>query len=1150
MNRVLWPATLGYFLDQFLGGVLPGYDPDAWRDHFAVHVHGRGPLPAVRVGRQPYGILPVTSLDSWAGGRPDLVGLLKLLREYWSAALPDVARADRGAPEAGRDLVEMLGMEAVSSSYSWRWARGPRFFDLFWALPGLGVDPAAVKAAASNLTRRVNQALASLGLSPGAATRLTGMTLARTAFDWQGPLVDPAGASETDPLGDNYLAALADPRVSLAEVHAGNGLATAPQPLLFQFARHATLLAYAGQVLRSSWPAPPSPTAPPWFEPELVDIDPVLQGDLPGDRTRTPTFWRALQVVPGGAATTAGEQLRALGTSAAEPLRTFLVALEQLAGQPTAALERLLGESLDLASHRLDAWITSLPAQRLAEFRSHQPAGLFLGGYGWVEDLRPRGAAPLSDGYLHAPSVAQATAAAVMLAGHLSHADQPAGAQLELDLSSRRVRVAMELIDGVRQGQPLGALLGYWLERMLHDAGPDLDRVIGPLRALAPLVPGRLVAADASDPREAMAAGNVVDGRKLLEQYRAGSFAVTDFGLADAGQAVLTAALDDIAEALDAVGDLSVAEGVYQAVKGNYLRAGASLDAVSRGEAPGDVEVVRTPQAGPAITHRVVALFTEPAAPTGPWSQTRARGLAEPALERMAATILGDPARVRCTVEYVNPSGDPGAPAATADLRLSAIDACALDLAYAPPVPAGGGATELELRLARAAMRPANRPAGVSADASIRLVFARSAAFTDGELTVPELLELARVVKDVMANGRAIDARDLDQAGSAPNPGVDTGALGGRAAAAVDRWGSARDGLRALFDVTDPAGLAVLAAAPFGVPAAALGAAANLLDLAADTTRQPRLDPVAACAAVGTPAADQLEALRDALEALGAFAVQGAAPASPGGATAAAIGDLVRQAAAVDGQARAIDRSLAEVADGPGAVITAALARLARLFGPEFRVLPPFTLGVGHPFPAAQQRRARAGDAGPATVLPWLQRVGRVRDGVRRLGDLITYGDVFGTSVGLAVNVAQLPADEQDSWNQVGGPTEQTGATSVVAYGPGPLDPAASLAGLFVDSWVEVVPQRSVQTSLAFHHSAPGAQAPQAILLAVSPDPSQPWSPALLQAVLAETLDLARLRTIDHDAMTKTGQFLPGLLLANNRGGDPAGDTVSTEFGH
>jgi hypothetical protein len=498
-------------------------------------------------------------------------------------------------------------------------------------------------------------------------------------------------------------------------------------------------------------------------------------------------------------------------------------------------------------------------------------------------------------------------------------------------------------------------------------------------------------------------------------------------------------------------------------------------------------------------------------------------------------------------VEYFNPGGDPDVPDATADLRLSALDACALDLVYAPLIPPDGGSTELELRLAHAAMRPANRPAGVDGDASIRLVFARSTGFADGELTVPELLELARVVKDVLANGRAVDARDLDQAGSAPDPGVNVAALGDRVDAALAAWADARDGLRALFDVTDPA---VLAAPPFGVPAATLGDAANLLDLAADTTLQPRLDLVAACAAAGVPAASQLEALRDALEALGAFAVQGAAPDSAGGAADADVGDLVRQAASVDGQARAVDRRLEGVADGLGAVITAALARLALLFGEGFRVVPPFALGSGHPFQAALQRRERAGDAGPAEVLPWLQLAGRVRDGVRRLADVITYSDIFGTSDGLTISVAQLPADEQDSWNRLAGPTEQTGATSVVAYGPDGLDPPASLAGLVVDSWVEVVPRRSIQTSLAFHHDAPGAQAPQAILLAISPDPSQPWDAALLQAVLEETLDLVHLRTIDHDAVAKAGQFLPGLLFANNRGGDPAGDTVSTEFGH
>ena len=37
-----------------------------------------------------------------------------------------------------------------------------------------------------------------------------------------------------------------------------------------------------------------------------------------------------------------------------------------------------------------------------------------------------------------------------------------------IDLSSRRVRTALQVITGIRQGQPLGALLGYRLERTLH----------------------------------------------------------------------------------------------------------------------------------------------------------------------------------------------------------------------------------------------------------------------------------------------------------------------------------------------------------------------------------------------------------------------------------------------------------------------------------------------------------------------------------------------------------------------------------------------------------------------------------------------------------------------------------------------------------
>ena len=59
-----------------------------------------------------------------------------------------------------------------------------------------------------------------------------------------------------------------------------------------------------------------------------------------------------------------------------------------------------------------------------------------------------------------------------------------------IDLSSRRVREASWLLDGVRQGQPLAALLGYRFERRLHDLRKD--QFIAPLRELAPLTARKL----------------------------------------------------------------------------------------------------------------------------------------------------------------------------------------------------------------------------------------------------------------------------------------------------------------------------------------------------------------------------------------------------------------------------------------------------------------------------------------------------------------------------------------------------------------------------------------------------------------------------------------------------------------------------------
>ncbi len=113
-------------------------------------------------------------------------------------------------------------------------------------------------------------------------------------------------------------------------------------------------------------------------------------------------------------------------------------------------------------------------------------------------------------GFIHAPSVMQAQTAALLRNAHINHAREDAQDLFAVDLSSRRVRLATTLLDGVRQGQPLGAVLGYLFERKLHEFGHDAD--IDEFRALAPLRP---VNAPGTQPAESIAANNVVDGLEL-----------------------------------------------------------------------------------------------------------------------------------------------------------------------------------------------------------------------------------------------------------------------------------------------------------------------------------------------------------------------------------------------------------------------------------------------------------------------------------------------------------------------------------------------------------------------------------------------------------------------------------------------------------
>ena len=59
---------------------------------------------------------------------------------------------------------------------------------------------------------------------------------------------------------------------------------------------------------------------------------------------------------------------------------------------------------------------------------------------------------------------------------------------MQVNISSERVRRAISFLEGMRNGQELGALLGYLFERNLHDAYPNLemDEYILPIREVYP----------------------------------------------------------------------------------------------------------------------------------------------------------------------------------------------------------------------------------------------------------------------------------------------------------------------------------------------------------------------------------------------------------------------------------------------------------------------------------------------------------------------------------------------------------------------------------------------------------------------------------------------------------------------------------------
>ena len=1138
MNTALWQAGWGYYLSNLIGfgGFMhvnmsggTGLSPDdlPWaRNHFVNYVRSGGPYPALRCGRQPYGILPVTSLDLWKPRATEqaalardvrMQALMMKLRDYfWRQRQGDILRLGRRwePPDLDADLADIMRTDALSNGYSMRSIFGRYYFQYLRAFLGENTDAFFYQAAAffGNSLIQLNIQLSS---------RTLNSVPAEASWPIKAPLVQAGEISPWAHLEPNYISAL------LAEPHIDALIAMRPDPaspgstasLLQILLRHALLreLAHATALIAAG--APGADLTQLMRDSEMIDL---ITGAPP-----TLTWKRQLDLpVPGDASNRTIRQylesLTAFDAPSVAELGDFRNSLAYLQGLDTEALEYLAAGTIDLSAHRLDAWVTSFATKRLESMRTAGAKGVYAGGYAWVENLRmgpaptpvpaaqlPAGEqAPLvfpanDSGFIHAPSATHATAAALLRNAHLGATGVPAAdGPFAIDLSSRRVREAEHLLDGVRQGQPLGALLGYRFERSLHEV--SLDRFIARFRTVAPLVPTAVDTNTAA--ADAIAANNVVDGLALNQQWLAAPDAViAKVGATAADMTSLQPILASLNDAVDAVSDALTAEAAYQIARGNTSRIASTLAAIAQGDAPPpELEVAHVPRSGTALTHRLLVLLSPAASSGNGWVQasSSAPAAAEPALNAWIATLLGDSRKIRCTIERLDDAT--GAVAETRTLPLFELLLSPLELVYGTDVNAspsqGPSLTQIEQRVLYHAKHKAG---GFAVNATLRLQHARPTNLAAGELTLFDALEQAAAIRKLLASARGADAEDFNPPERAGQGTLDSTDLETRVV-------RAENGLNAVHK--------------------------------------------ALVAFVTKPATATAETLRTNLLKLGSYGVGPAVPVVAAGDDPAARAALLAQAAALTKiSAGRLDQSTAlralPVATDPRARRDQLVARMQAVFGSAFVVLPHFAFdaAAATELTTALSSSVQALGGDPLAANTWFARATRVRDTVARFGTCLRTAEVLGTGDRLKLSVAQLPFVNGERW--VGLPpaanTELPASKlSLVLQVPGKIDATKPLAGLWVDEWTEVVPSRTETTSLAFQFNPPDVCAPQNVLIAVTPTPDEDWTIQTLDHVLMETFDLAKCRAVDPETLGQLAQHLPALYFAFNA----KDNVVSTDF--
>jgi hypothetical protein len=543
--QALWPVLWGRALRDVNGAGAAEVELARWAiDHLAVE----GPLPAIRVGDQPYGLLPTSVLTEWVTDPDDPWSPLeeRLVRwaVRWRDGAAETARTAAGRVHAAttRGLLDVLGQHAPNRH--WRMRPIAPLHPLQAARAMVGMPPLP----ASRWDRDTARSLADRPYPPapiGPAAR-------------SGRLVGPVDDLNEDAERWRELLTL-EPGLLYHEADLDD------LGLIGRLVRQALICSRAivGEAAgRVDAGEPIDIDTPLALDDEPGYADHVLRGhdDAVDEILHEPN----------------GDELADRFGQVVEGVRALADRWEQ---EPDVVMAAVLA-ALDTAAGRVDPWLLGVAHRRLEQLTA-QDAPRYLGAYGWVDapapfvegEDRPLAPGPTDVGLVHAPSDAQALTAAILRDAAVR---QPNDTRWDLTVDSAKVRAAAALAERVSSGVHPYEALGLEVERIAGDW--DHVRVLRKEYPLPDEEPER----------------RVCDGAAVLRAAREQQLpAVLPSDLADR--------LQPLDAVLDTYADLLLADGVHAFATGRADLAQAAMEAAAGFGAPPELRAVRTPRAATSV---------------------------------------------------------------------------------------------------------------------------------------------------------------------------------------------------------------------------------------------------------------------------------------------------------------------------------------------------------------------------------------------------------------------------------------------------------------------------------------------------------------------------------------------------------------------